>query len=386
MTDTKLTTVKLTPYTENNPPKVGDTVLVSENSWYKPYRNQQKEVTGLDLQDACIWLQGDETYPAGVLESIHLLQKVEVVHTTEPEEAPKRFTVDNQPAVGEACILVDADGSEPLLEVVGREVVVEEQMDSEGHLYVKLPEGNSHDFDGYYVDIWQLSPSNKGDTKMTTKQTAYSEDNRPKIGDKVVLLPTTEEGLEYAGQIFTVLRDDFDTCPILIDFPEYSHGLFVHLRDIEPAQTSDDTQSETISAYDLPCDFKVGDRVTCLLFGDGVVTDDSSSDKYPISVSYDAGGSNEYTEEGNFYSDTGKRLLFHAGTVKLVVNQEAVNKLAAKYVPQYKRGQMLYAAKDGKVTGFYVEKDEEKQIVSESGVVFPKVEHNPEGYAFYEEA
>jgi hypothetical protein len=386
MTENKLTTVKLTPYTTDNPPKAGDIVFVSESSWYEPYRGQQKRVVHV-VSDETLWLEGDEDYDSGVCEFVKNVQKIEVI-VQEGLQQLTPFSKDNQPAVGEVCILVDADGCDPLLQVVGRKVVVERQMDRSGHLYVKLPEGNSYNFYGYYVDIWQLAPISKGDTGMTEKTNTYSEDNRPNVGDKVVLLHSDCNADAYLGQTFTVIRDDFDYCPILIDCPVFQHGLYVSLTGIAPAPISDDTQAETISVYDLPCDFKVGDRVTCLLYGDGVVTAESSCDKYPITVSFDSGESNGYTSEGKYYAeDATQRVLFHAGTVKLVVDQEAVNKLATKYIPQYKEGQLLYAAKDGKVQPIYVGEDKEDRIVSNFGGVFLKAEQDPEeGYTFFEAA
>jgi hypothetical protein len=71
------------------------------------------------------------------------------------------YTKENPPVVGDSCILVDAGGDGPLVEVVGCAVVVEEPLDSDGHLWVRLPEGNSLGYEGYFVDVWQLAPAPK---------------------------------------------------------------------------------------------------------------------------------------------------------------------------------------------------------------------------------
>lgn len=70
--------------------------------------------------------------------------------------------------------------------------------------------------------------------------------------------------------------------------------------------------SQQISAYDQPTDFKVGDKVYCLLFGSGVVEDINLPGKYKVSVKFDndSRGVGAYTKDGKFYSDSLRVLFF----------------------------------------------------------------------------
>ena len=66
---------------------------------------------------------------------------------------------------------------------------------------------------------------------------------------------------------------------------------------------------EQISAYHQPTDFKVGDNVYCLLYGEGVVEDINLHGNYEVSVKFDAGNV-AYTQDGRFYSDSQRVLFF----------------------------------------------------------------------------
>lgn len=68
---------------------------------------------------------------------------------------------------------------------------------------------------------------------------------------------------------------------------------------------------QQISAYDQPTDFKVGDKVYCLIHGDGVVDKINRLGDYKVGVIFNTEGepSAEYTPDGKFYTD-GLRTLF----------------------------------------------------------------------------
>lgn len=71
------------------------------------------------------------------------------------------------------------------------------------------------------------------------------------------------------------------------------------------------TTVEQISAYDQPTDFKVGDKVYCLLFGSGVVEAIDLPGSYEVGVKFDnnrEGG--EYTKDGKFYLNSLRVLFF----------------------------------------------------------------------------
>ena len=70
---------------------------------------------------------------------------------------------------------------------------------------------------------------------------------------------------------------------------------------------------QQIIAYDQPTDFKVGDKVYCLLYGPGVVEDINLPvvGNYEVSVKFENDvGSGAYTKDGKFYSDSLRVLFF----------------------------------------------------------------------------
>lgn len=68
---------------------------------------------------------------------------------------------------------------------------------------------------------------------------------------------------------------------------------------------------EQISAYDQPTDFKVGDKVYCLVYGPGVVEDIKLPGNYEVSVKFENDAGNDaYTKDGKFYTDALRTLFF----------------------------------------------------------------------------
>lgn len=73
--------------------------------------------------------------------------------------------------------------------------------------------------------------------------------------------------------------------------------------------------SQQISAYDQPTDFKVGDKVYCLIHGPGVVEDIKLPGNYEVSVKFENDAENDagndaYTKDGKFYTDALRTLFF----------------------------------------------------------------------------
>lgn len=93
------------------------------------------------------------------------------------------YTKDNQPKVGEVCILVDADSNDRLEGAINREVVVLEEMDAQGHAYIESEDiAGCFGLQRAYVDLWQLAP-----TKDVADMQLYSKDNKPSVGTLVYI-------------------------------------------------------------------------------------------------------------------------------------------------------------------------------------------------------
>lgn len=71
---------------------------------------------------------------------------------------------------------------------------------------------------------------------------------------------------------------------------------------------------EQISAYDQPTDFKVGDNVYCLLYGEGVVEMTDLQGDLSIWINFEK-GSGSYTHDGRFYTDCERTLFFSKPSV-----------------------------------------------------------------------
>lgn len=68
---------------------------------------------------------------------------------------------------------------------------------------------------------------------------------------------------------------------------------------------------QQISAYDQPTDFKIGDKVYCLMYGPGVVEYINTTGNYEVSVKFENDAWNgAYTKDGRFYSDSQRVLFF----------------------------------------------------------------------------
>ena len=67
-------------------------------------------------------------------------------------------------------------------------------------------------------------------------------------------------------------------------------------------------------------EFYVGQRVWCVIFGEGVVAE-TTCDRYPVKVKYENGEVESYTSGGHMFSQ-GNRALFHH-PVKIVQGESA---------------------------------------------------------------
>lgn len=64
---------------------------------------------------------------------------------------------------------------------------------------------------------------------------------------------------------------------------------------------------QQISAYDQPTDFKVGDKVYCLMYGPGVVEDINLPGNYEVSVKFENDAGNcAYTKDGTWLVEVGR--------------------------------------------------------------------------------
>lgn len=71
-------------------------------------------------------------------------------------------------------------------------------------------------------------------------------------------------------------------------------------------------------------DFKVGDPVTCLLYGKGTVTHVESYGAYPITALFENNGVRCYTKDGKHISGQERAVLFHGHyklTIELTVDE-----------------------------------------------------------------
>jgi hypothetical protein len=81
-------------YDNNNHPKVGDVVFVTEDCWYTPYHNTWQIVTRWDLTDP--WLTGCDEYPVGIcVDASHLVK-------------PTPYSESNHPQAGDKVVILGA--------------------------------------------------------------------------------------------------------------------------------------------------------------------------------------------------------------------------------------------------------------------------------------
>ncbi len=125
--------------------------------------------------------------------------------------------------------------------------------------------------------------------------------NKLKIGDRVQIEFEVREGNElYPYYLHPVLEDgsirEESITSLSPDFKYY-------LGDSIPLKL-------TI----IECSFRVGDRVRCALFGEGVVSGITLGHDFPIAVTFDSGEQEDYTSDGRFitrYNPTLERILTH---------------------------------------------------------------------------
>ncbi len=106
----------------------------------------------------------------------------------------------------------------------------------------------------------------------------------------------------YKDKECTILDDDGDDCET------YIRGSIAIL--VRKGIHNIPVASQQISAYDQPTDFKVGDKVYCLIHGPGVVEDIKLPGNYEVSVKFESDVKNiAYTLDGKFHT-YGLRTLF----------------------------------------------------------------------------
>lgn len=85
---------------------------------------------------------------------------------------------------------------------------------------------------------------------------------------------------------------------------------------------------QQISAYDQPTDFRVGDKVYCLVFGSGVVCGIDQGGIYKIGVEFDKKAICSYTQDGKCFSNAQRTLFFSkpdvlgGGRTSLAISEE----------------------------------------------------------------
>ena len=88
-------------------------------------------------------------------------------------------------------------------------------------------------------------------------------------------------------------------------------------------------------------EFRVGDRVICLLSGEGVVTSISNTGTYPIEVNFTPIITNCYTRDGNEDLNDRNRMLYHeAENPRIVVDEikEPVEVTVERWINVYSGG------------------------------------------------
>ena len=88
---------------------------------------------------------------------------------------------------------------------------------------------------------------------------------------------------------------------------------------------------------------KVGDKVECLMFGQGMIEEISPLEMYPIWVRLITGGSARYTMTGSLYAKKA-RILFWPG-VKVIAPEEpkrTVRKEIVLWMNSYKYGETIW--------------------------------------------
>jgi hypothetical protein len=278
------------------------------------------------------------------------------------------YTKDNQPKVGEVCILVDADGIERLFGAINRGVVVVEEMDAQGHVYI-----HSEDIAGLfnsscaYVDLWQLAP-----TKDVADMQLYSKDNKPTVGTLVSI--TEDAWYEPYHNTYQIVDRLGSTCIWFKGNAEYPAGICIPSDEVAkpvprvaPAEADPEREDPyRVNPYNLPCDFKVGDEVESLIYGAGSVIAISTGEALPVQVYFDDGMEATHTSCGCWCKGQ-QRTLFHKDTVKLVAIEQ-------QYKPEYPSGQLLYVMADSKIMPITVKRDTKAAVIDTGNREYKKSE------------
>lgn len=110
----------------------------------------------------------------------------------------------------------------------------------------------------------------------------------------------------------------------------------------------------------MKSNFKVGQTVYCVLFGEGVVSSINLEDLYPIEVEFGVENYRYYTEEGSYIYEAGRTLFF--------TNPEIQGATEPVFEPQLKEGDKIVSLYKGEsVIKEVVEEDETVSVVKEPG-------------------
>lgn len=88
-------------------------------------------------------------------------------------------------------------------------------------------------------------------------------------------------------------------------------------------------QYGTAKEQDMERDFRVGDKVTCILLGPGEVDEVCSSSKLPVVIRFYSGRVSQYTQDGRHQSHF-CRTLYHGHNITFEVTGEEVPKRTVK--------------------------------------------------------
>lgn len=85
--------------------------------------------------------------------------------------------------------------------------------------------------------------------------------------------------------------------------------------------------------------FKEGDKVWCVLYGEGVVESVNPHEAYGVYVEFVYGGTATYTKDGRLYEDRSQRMLFFS-------KPEVTGLTERPFDREYEDGERLYVVKN----------------------------------------
>lgn len=91
-------------------------------------------------------------------------------------------------------------------------------------------------------------------------------------------------------------------------------------------------QTNNSNDQDKPDEFRVGDIVWCVIYGEGKVIDISEDCDFPVEVTFPDGGVVLYTADGQYATGTNRTLFFSEPKVEASVTRPFVPTLVGKRV------------------------------------------------------